>query len=185
MKLQIKYDIHTACKVIMQQKLDMTGIPYEIVSLGEYEIKGVLTTQQYEYLQAEILKFGIEIIDDPKNALAQKTKDIITQIVYLEDKLPNLNISDYIAEKLNLSYGYISNIFSEVTYSSIGNFIILQRIEYAKKLIVEGKYNLTEIAYKLNYSSIAHLSNQFKKTTGLTPSAFQRIITKRKELKVE
>ena len=181
MKLQIKYDIYTACKVILQENLDRLGVPYEITGLGEIEIMGILSTSQYSDLEEAIKKYGIEIISDPKNGVAQRIKDVIIEMVYLEDKLPNSNISDYISEKMNLSYGYISNIFSEVTYTSIGNFIILQRIEYAKQLISEGKLTLTEVAWKLNYSSVAHLSNQFKKTTGLTPSAFQRIINKRKE----
>lgn len=181
MKLQIKYDINTACKVIMQENLDRMGVSYEITGLGEIEIKGILSPSQYSELEESIKKYGIAIISDPKNGVAQKIKDVIIEMVYLEDKLPNSNISDYIAEKMNLSYGYIANVFSEVTYTSIGNYIILQRIEYAKQLIIEGNLTLTEIAWKLNYSSVAHLSNQFKKTTGLTPSAFQRIINKRKE----
>lgn len=181
MKLQIKYDINIACKVILMENLDKLGVPYEITGLGEVDIKGVLSTNQYEELENSINKYGITIISDPKNGVAQKIKDVIIEMVYLEDKLPNSNTSDYIAEKMNLSYGHISSIFSEVTYTSIGNFIIMQRIEYAKQLISEGKLTLTEVAWKLNYSSVAHLSNQFKKTTGLTPSSFQRIIKKRKE----
>lgn len=182
MKLQIKYDINIACKVIMQENLDRLGVPYEITGIGEIDIKGVLSTSQYKDLEDSIKKYGIVLISDPKNGLTQKIKDIITEMVYLEDKLPNSKISDYIAEKMKLSYAYISTIFSEVTYTSIGNFIILQRIEYAKQLLSEGNLTLTEVAYKLNYSSVAHLSNQFKKTTGLTPSSFQRIINKRKDL---
>lgn len=183
MKLQINYDIHTACKILMQQHLDKLGIRYEIVSVGEFELKEILSPSQFENLKVDIKKYGIEIIEDPKNAIAQKTKDIITEMVYLEDKLPNSNTSFYIADKLNLSYGRVSGIFSEVTYTTIANYIILQRIEYAKKLIVENKFTLTEIAHKLNYSSVPHLSTQFKKTTGLTPSMFQRIIKKRNQIK--
>jgi AraC-like DNA-binding protein len=100
-------------------------------------------------------------------------------MVFKEDKLPDSKISMYIADKLNLSYSYISKLFSEITYSSIENFIILQRIERAKQLIIEENLSLSEVAWKLNYSSNAHLSNQFKKTTGLTPTQFQRIIQKR------
>lgn len=181
MKLQIKYDINIACKVIMQENLDRLGVPYEITGIGEIEVKGILSANQYKELEESIKRYGIVLISDPKNGIAQKIKDVIIEMVYLEGKLPNSNISDYISDKMNLSYGHISTIFSEVTYTSIGNFIILQRIEYAKQLISEGKLTLTEVAWKLNYSSVAHLSNQFKKTTGLTPSSFQRIIKKRKE----
>jgi AraC-like DNA-binding protein len=183
MKLQIKYDINIACKVILQEQLDKLEVPYEITGLGEIEIKGTITSDQYKELERSIKKYGIEIIDNPKNALVQKIKDTVTEMVYLEDKLPNSKISAYIADKLNHSYGYLSNLFSEVTYSSIENFIILQKIERAKQLIIEDKLTFTEIAWQLNYSSIAHLSNQFKKTTGLTPTTFQRIISKRKNSK--
>jgi AraC-like DNA-binding protein len=103
-------------------------------------------------------------------------------MVFKEDKLPESKISAYISDKLNLSHSYLSKIFSEITYSSIENFIILQRIERAKQLIIEENLTLTEVAWKLNYSSTAHLSNQFKKTTGLTPTQFQRIVQKRNSL---
>lgn len=179
MKLQIKYDIHQACKIIMQEQLTSMGIAHEITGIGEIELKENITKSQYQDLETVLKKYGIEIIENPKNSFVQKVKDLIVEMIYLEDELPNAKISAYISGKLNHSYGYISNIFSETTYSSIENFIIMQRIERAKQEIVEGKYTLTEIAWKLNYSSVAHLSNQFKKTTGLTPSAFQRIIKKR------
>lgn len=184
MKLQIKYDIHQACKTIMQEQLSAMGIDHEITGIGEIEIKTAMSKSQYQDLEAAIKKYGIEIIENPKNTFVQKVKDLIVEMIYLEDELPNSKISAYISGKLNHSYGYISNIFSETTFTSIENFIIMQRIERAKQEIVEGKYTLTEIAWKLNYSSVAHLSNQFKKTTGLTPSAFQRIIKMRNSREV-
>ena len=180
MKLHIKYDINTACKVILQEQLDKLEMPYKITGLGEVEIKATLSPEKYKTLQTSLKKYGIEIIDNPKNVFVQKIKDAIVEMVYLEEKLPSSKISAYLADKLNQSYGHLSSIFSEVTYSSIENFIILQKIERAKQMIIEGKETLTEIAWQLNYSSVAHLSNQFKKTTGLTPTAFQRIIKKRK-----
>ena len=100
----------------------------------------------------------------------------------LSEEVIMVKSSVFLAEKLNHSYGYISNLFSEITYTSIENFIIIQKIEFAKQLLTINELNLTEIAFKLNYSSVAHLSTQFKNTTGITPSAFQRIITKRKEI---
>ena len=182
MKLHIKYDIHLACKIILQEHLDKLGVTYEISGLSEIEIKEDISPIQYNELQLGIKKYGIEIIDNDKAVFVQKIKDIIVEMVYLENELPNVNISVYISEKLGYNYIYLSNIFSEVTYSSIGNFIILQKIERAKQLITEDKLTLTEVAWKLNYSSLPHLSNQFKKTTGLTPTAFQRIIKKRMEV---
>ena len=112
--------------------------------------------------------------------MVQKIKDAIVEMVFSE-KGVNVKASVYLAEKLNHSYGYMSSLFSEVTYTSIENFIILQKIERAKQLIINDKMTLTEIAYKLNYSSVAHLSTQFKNTTGITPSQFQKIIQKRRE----
>lgn len=182
MKLNIKYDIHLACKVILQEHLDMLGIPHELSGLGEIQVNGSLTPELYKELKLKISKYGIELIDDPKNAIVQKIKEVITELIYKEDKLPEWKISAYLSDKLNLSYGYVSKLFSEITYSSIENFIIVQRIERAKQLIVEEDMTLTEIAWKLNYSSTAHLSTQFKKTTGLTPTQFQRIIQKRNDL---
>ncbi len=165
----------------MEENLNKLGVPYEITGLGEIEVKGVLSPSQYSDLEESIKKYGIELIDDPKNGIVQRIKDVIIEMVYMEEKLPNLNVSDYISDKMKLSYGYISNVFSEVTYTSIGNFIILQRIEFAKQLLIEGKLTLTEVSWRLNYSSLAHFSYQFKKTTGLTPSMFQRIIKKRND----
>ena len=121
------------------------------------------------------------MVENQKSVLVQKIKDTITELVTSEEPL-NVKSSVFIAEKLNHSYGYLSNLFSDVTYTSIENYIIIQKIELAKQLIINNQLSLTEIAYRLNYSSVAHLSTQFKNTTGITPSAFQRIITKRREL---
>lgn len=179
MKLYVKYDINKACRVILKEKLEQYNIVYELKELGEVELKGTVAADVQRELEEELERYGIRIVSNHKNTLVEKTKDIIIEMIYEKEKLPNTNISTYLADRLNHSYGYISNLFSEVTYSSIENFIILQKIERAKQLIIEGQMTLTEISYQLNYSSVAHLSNQFKKTTGLTPTSFQRIIKKR------
>lgn len=179
MKISIKYDINLACKVILQEKLDEAGIPFTVNGMGEIEVDGSFTPEQYRELEASIKKYGIEIIDNPKNALVQKIKEVIIDLVYSDSKLPDSKISAYIADKMNLSYSYLAKIFAEVTYSSIENFMILQRIERVKKLIIDEKLTCTEVAWRMNYSSVAHLSNQFKKTTGLSPTVFQRIIERR------
>jgi AraC-like DNA-binding protein len=178
--LYIKYDIHLACKIILEEQLDSLGIDYELIGLGEVEIKKDMSPDTLQKLNTGLNKYGIEIVDNQKSTLVQKIKDTITEMVWLEEKLPTSKISSYIAEKLNHSYGYLSNLFSEVTYTSIENYIIIQKIERAKQMIISDELTLTEISYRLNYSSVAHLSTQFKKTTGLTPSAFQRIIKKRR-----
>ncbi|MBF6608279.1 MAG: helix-turn-helix transcriptional regulator [Flavobacterium sp.] len=179
MKLYIKYDINLACKIILQEQLEKLNLEYELKELGEVEILTPMTPEVQKQLDDALDRYGIKIVSNHKNTLIEKTKDIIIEMIYEKEKLPNTNISTYLADRLNHSYGYISNLFSEVTYSSIENFIIIQKIERAKQLIIEGELTLTEISYQLNYSSVAHLSNQFKKTTGLTPTAFQRIIKKR------
>ena len=181
MKLHIKYDINLCCKIILQEQLDKLQLPYKITGLGEIEIKETISPAKYKELETNLTKYGIEIIDNPKNVFTQKIKDAIVEMVYLEETLPTTNISAHLSQKLNKSYGYIASVFSEVTFTSIQNFIILQRFERAKQEIIDGKETLTEIAWKLNFSSLAHFSNEFKKITGLTPTAFQRIIKKRKE----
>lgn len=181
MKLQIKYDINIACKVILQEQLEKIGIPFTVSGMGELEIDDKVSPISLIELANAIQKYGIKIIDNPKNAFVQRVKDTIIEIVHQENAQQTLKVSVYLAEKLNFSYGYISTVFSEVTHTSIENFIIIHKIERAKVLLVEKNLTLTEIAWLLNYSSVAHLSNQFKKTTGLTPTAFLRIIKKRSE----
>lgn len=180
MKFYIKYDINMACKTILQEQLDKLQIKYAITGFGEVELKEAVDTEKLRQLTADLGHYGMEIVESQKSILVQKIKDSIIEMVYIEDKLPNENISSYLADKLKHSYGYISNLFSDVTYTSIEKYIILQKTERAKQLIISGDLTFTEIAWKLNYSSVAHFSNQFKNTTGLTPSAFQRIINKRR-----
>ncbi len=180
MNLYLKYDSILACKILIQEQLEKTDLTFEMLGFGEIELKKNPTSEQFNQLQTNLKKYGIEIIDNHNNTLVQRIKDAIIEMVFQEDSLPLEKTSTYLAGKLNHSYGYISNLFSEMTYSSIENFIILQKIERAKQLIIYDELTLTEIAYKLNYSSVAHLSNQFKKITGLTPSTFQRIIKKRR-----
>jgi AraC-like DNA-binding protein len=181
MKFQIKCDINLACKVILQEYLEKLGIPYNITNFGEVQLSGPVSDEQYHEFETSLKKYGIEIIDNPKNAIVQKIKEVIIEMVYKKEKLPESKISAYLAKRMNLSYGYLSKIFSEVTYTSIENFMIIQRIERAKQLIIEEKLTCTEVAWKMNYSSVAHLSYQFKKTTGLTPTVFQRIIERRNQ----
>jgi AraC-like DNA-binding protein len=165
--------------LILQEKLEELQIPYQMNGYGEVQVNGSITPEQYKTLETAINRYGIEIIDNPKNALVQKIKEVLIELVYSDAKLPDSKISAYISDKMNLSYSYLAKIFAEVTYTSIENFMILQRIERVKKLIIEEKLTCTEVAWKMNYSSVAHLSNQFKKTTGLSPTTFQRIIERR------
>ncbi|RZK08001.1 MAG: AraC family transcriptional regulator [Flavobacterium sp.] len=182
MKLYVKYDINQACRIIMQEQLERLAIKYELLEFGEIEISDSVSDESFTDLQNSLERYGIEIINNQKSQLVQRIKDTIIEMIYEKDKLPTSTISNYLADKLNLSYGYIANVFSEYTYTSIENFIIIQKIERAKKLIVEDGLTLTEVSYKLNYSSVAYLSAQFKKVTGLTPSMFKRIVDRRRNL---
>lgn len=181
MKVYFRFDFNIICKKVLQQQLDAAGIRYRNVNFGEVEFLEVPTKDQLKALAGDLDEYGISIIENQKTALVQKIKDTIVDMVF-SDKDVNVKASVYLSEKLHHSYGYLSNLFSEVTYTSIENFIIMQKIERAKQLIVNDKITLTEIAYKLSYSSVAHLSTQFKNTTGITPSQFQKIIGKRREL---
>lgn len=181
MKLYIRYNINTTSKLLLQEQLDKLGLTCELTGLGELEVKNGISAEQHNQLSVVLKKYGIEILDDRISALVQKTKDTIIEMLYLDEKLPPSKISFYLAQKLNYSFGYISNLFSEVTFISIENFIIIQKIERVKQLIIADELTFTQISSKLNYSSSAHLSWQFKKITGLTPTAFQRIIKRRRE----
>ncbi|MBS7256006.1 helix-turn-helix domain-containing protein [Flavobacterium branchiicola] len=180
MKLFIKFDINTICSLFLKHNLDQHNVNFTSLGFGEIEINDNLDADAMEALKNKLSPCGFEIVENQKSVLVQKIKDAIIELVFMEDN-NNYKSSVFLAEKLNHSYGYLSNVFSEVTYSSIENFIILQKIERAKQLIIINEMSLTEIAFLLNYSSVAHLSTQFKNTTGITPSAFQRIIKKRRE----
>jgi AraC-like DNA-binding protein len=180
MQLHFKYNIHQACRVILQEHLEKQGVDYKLNGLGEIHITGNISPRQFEKLQAGLRKYGIEIINDHHKTIIQQIKEVITEMVYMNEKLPDSRISAYISRKLNLSYSYLSKVFSEATLISIENYLILVRVERIKQFIIDDKLTFTEVAWRMNYSSVAHLSNQFKKTTGFTPTGFQRIIEKRK-----
>ncbi|RKS95989.1 helix-turn-helix domain-containing protein [Chryseobacterium defluvii] len=181
MKMYVKFDFNALCKKVLDEKLKEQGIKYRLLNFGEVEFYESLTQEQHMVFKKNLEDYGIEIIESQKTVLVQKIKDAIVKLVFSEEIVP-VKASIYIAEKLGHSYGYLSNLFSEIAHTSIENFIILQKIEHAKELIINNKQSLTEIAHKLNYSSVAHLSTQFKNTTGITPSQFQKIITKRRKI---
>ncbi|MGL2966212.1 helix-turn-helix domain-containing protein [Flavobacterium sp. XGLA_31] len=181
MKMFIKFDFNAVCRKVLEEKLEKHGIKHRILGFGEVEILEKADDHKFSDLAEELATYGIEIIENQKSILVQKIKDTIIEMIHNPD-LVNVKSSVYLAEKLGHSYGYLSNLFSDTTYTSIENYIILQKIEYAKQLIVSSDLSLTEIAFQLNYSSVAHLSTQFKNVTGITPSAFQRIIVKRRAI---
>lgn len=178
--MYVKFDFNSLCKKILDEKLKEQGLKYRLLDFGEVEFYQSVTKDQHQAIKSSLEEYGMEIIESQKVALVQKIKDAIVELVFSEETL-SVKASVYIAERLNHSYGYLSNLFSEMVFTSIENFIILQKIEYAKELMIGKQYSLTEIAYKLKYSSVAHLSTQFKNTTGITPSYFQKIIERRRK----
>lgn len=180
--MYVKFDFNALCRKVLDEKLKEYGVKYRMLDFGEVEFYEDFTQEQHTVFKKSLQDYGIEIIESQRIALVQKIKDAIVELVFSENNI-SVKASIYISEKLNHSYGYLSNLFSEITYTSIENFIIIQKIEYAKELMISNKYSLTEISLRLNYSSVAHLSSQFKNITGLTPSLFLKMISKRKNLK--
>ena len=179
MKLLIKNMVSLRCKLIVRSELEKMNLPFTVVELGEVEIANDLTSKQQQELKISLLKFGLELMEDKKSMLIEKIKNIIVEMIHYSDEPPMLNFSDYLSEKLDYDYNYLSNLFSEVKGTTIEHFIISHKIERAKELLVHNELTLTEIAEKLHYSNVAHLSNQFKKVTGLTPTFFRAMKHKR------
>lgn len=173
MKIYIKYMVSLRCKMMVKEALKKLGLHFIVVDLGEVEIMEELTESQRDALKAALYDSGLELMDDKRAVLIEKIKNVIVEMVHYADELPKMNYSDYISEKLHYDYTYLSNLFSEVKGVTIQQFIILHKIERVKELLLYEELNLTEISYLLQYSSVAHLSNQFKKVTGLTPSQFK------------
>lgn len=180
MKLYIKYMVSLRCKILVKDELKKLGLHYVIVDLGVIEILEDITSQQRQQLDENLRKSGLELLDDSRNILVERIKNVIIEMVHYSDELPQVNYSDYISEKLGHNYTYLSNIFSEVKGITIQQFIITHKIERVKELLMYDELSLKEISYKLHYSSVAHLSAQFKKVTGLTPSFYKQIGRKRK-----
>jgi len=163
------------CKMVMKSELEKLGLHYKTVELGEAEIMEDISPEQQDQLSIALKKTGLELMDDKKSILVEKIKTVIIELVHYREEQIKVNLSDYMSEKFNHNYTYLANLFSEVKGITIEQFYIAHKIEKVKELLVYDELNLTEIAYKLNYSSVAHLSNQFKKMTGLTPSHFKSL----------
>lgn len=181
MKLYIKYMVSLRCKLMVKEELKKLGIEYVVVDLGVVELFQDITAHQREELKKNLHKSGLELLDDKKSILVEKIKNVVIEMIHYEEELPKINYSDHISQKLGYDYTYLSNLFSEVKGITLQQYIILHRIEKAKELLLYEEYNLTEISYRLQYSSVAHLSNQFKKITGLTPTFYKNLKQKRNE----
>ena len=168
------------CKLAVREVLKELGLHFIVVDLGEVDLMEDLTEGLREKLKAALFKNGLELMDDKRAVLIERIKNVIIEMVHYSDEMIKVNFSDFLSEKLNHDYTYLSNIFSEVKGITIQQFIIIHKVERVKELLMYDELNLTEISYKLNYSSVAHLSNQFKKVTGLSPSHFKQLKDKRR-----
>jgi AraC-like DNA-binding protein len=168
------------CKMVVKSELEKLGLHYTTVELGETEIKEDISPEQLDRLSVALKKTGLELMDDKKDVLVEKIKAVIIELVHYQEEEIKVNLSNYLSEKLNHNYIYLANLFSEVKGITIEQFYLTHKIEKVKELLVYDELSLTEIAYRLNYSSVAHLSNQFKKMTGLTPSQFKHLKHKRR-----
>ena len=181
LKLFIKYMVSLRCKMVVKTELEKLGILYKKVDLGEVVTFQNLTTAQTESLKIALRKSGLELMDDKKAILIERIKVVIIEMVHYAEDRPKTNFSDFLSEKLDHDYTYLANLFSEVTGITIEQYIISHKIEKVKELLIYDELSLTEIAYRLNYSSVGHLSNQFKKITGLTPTFFKHLKKKKRE----
>jgi AraC-like DNA-binding protein len=165
--------------MMVKEELSKLGLHYVNVELGVVDILESISKEQHEKLKTNLALSGLELLDDKKSVLIEKIKNVIVEMIHYSDELPKVNYSEYISKKLNYDYTYLSNLFSEVNGITIQHFIILHKIERVKELLLYGELNLTEISYLMQYSSVAHLSNQFKKVTGLSPSFYKLMKKKR------
>ncbi|UQD57733.1 AraC family transcriptional regulator [Flavobacterium sp. K5-23] len=172
--------VSNRCKIAVKEELRSLGLHFIVVDLGEVEIMENISIEQRTILKANLRNSGLELMDDKKAMLIEKIKNVIIEMVHHSAEVIKINFSDYLSEKLNHDYTYLSNLFSEVQGTTIEQFIIAHKTERIKELIIYGEHNITEIAWKMGYSSVAHLSSQFKKVTGLSPSHFKQLKDKRR-----
>ena len=182
MKLYIKNMVCIRCKMVVKDELTKLGIQYTTVDLGEADITTEFTPELHDQFRDALIYHGLELMDDKKSVLIQRIKNVIVELVHYSEEPLIINFSVYLSEKLSHDYTYMANLFSEVTGTTIEKFIIAHKIERVKELLVYNEHNLTEIAYMMHYSSVAHLSAQFKKVTGLTPSHFKKLKEKRRSM---
>ncbi len=163
------------CKLAVKTELEKIGLRYINIEMGEVEVKVHATHEQLDQLKSGLKQIGLELLDDTRLILIEKIKIAVIEMVHYSEELPKVNFSDHLSTLLNRDYTYMANVFSETTGNTIEHFIIANKIERVKELLAYNEQNITEIAYKLHYSSVAHLSNQFKKETGLTPTEYKNL----------
>ncbi len=180
MKIYIKNMVSNTCKFVVKDALNKLNLHFIIINLGEVEIMENISKSQREQLKVSLQRMGLELMNDKKTILIEKVKDTIVEMIHYTDNMIKVNFSDYLSEKLNYDYTYLSNLFSEVQGINIQNFVLLLKVERVKELITYDELTISEIAYKMNYSSVAHLSNQFKKVTGFSPTYYKHLRERRR-----
>ncbi|MBC7864169.1 MAG: helix-turn-helix transcriptional regulator [Bacteroidia bacterium] len=170
MKLYIKNMVSFSCKVVVKHEIEKIGLHCKSVELGEVETEEDISADQYDQIKTVLQKFGLEFLNDKKSMLVEKIKAAIVESVHYTDEPIKVKFSDYLSARLKCSYWYLAKKFLEAQGTTIEKHMISHKIERVKELLIYNELSLSEIAYKLNYSSVAHLSTQFKKVTGLTPS---------------
>lgn len=170
------------CKMVVKEELTKLGLHYTSVELGETEIMENISAGLHDQIKVALLKSGLELMDDKKSILIQKIKNVIIELVHYSEEPLTIKFSEYLSQTLNHDYTYLANLFSEVQGITIEKFMIAHKIERVKELLVYDELNLTEISYRMHYSSVAHLSAQFRKVTGLTPSHFKQLKLKRRSM---
>lgn len=182
MKLFIKNMVSRRCKMLVDAELKKLRIPHHIVELGEVEVVGQLPKVKQDKLKTALRKARLELMDDKQAILVERIKNVIVEMVHHTGRMPRTNFSDYLSRKLKQDYTTLATLFSQEKGMTIEQFIIIHKIERAKELIMYDELNLTEIAYKMQYSSVAHLSNQFKKITGMTPTYYKSLRRKKRNM---
>lgn len=172
--------VSNRCKAAVKEELKKLDLHFIFVDLGEIEIMEDISKELHDILKSDLSDLGFELIDDKKGILIERIKNSIVEMVHYQTEMPKVNFSVFLADKLQHDYTYLANLFSEVQGTTIEQFIILHKVERIKEYIIYGELNITEIAWKMNYSSVAHLSNQFKKVTGLSPSHFKQLKDKKR-----
>lgn len=173
------------CKMAVKEELDILKLGHTSIDLGEVTLKKIIHGEDRELLRKGLLKKGLELMDDKKSMLIERTKTAIIELIHYSEKYPKVNFSEYLSQELDYNYTHLANLFSEVTGTTIVNYIILNKIERVKELLLYDELSLTEISFQMEYSSVAHLSHQFKKVTGLTPTYFKQLKKFKKRIQLE
>jgi AraC-like DNA-binding protein len=178
-KIYIKNMVCIRCKMVVKSELEKLGLQWESIDLGEAVVRDPVSPDNLKELNQGLLKSGLEIMDDKKSQLIEKIKTIATEQIHYAEEPLDINFSDFLVSKLNYDYTYLSNLFTLTQGITLEQYIIGHKIEKVKELLVYDELTINEIAFKMNYSSAAHLSKQFKKVTGLTASEFKKLQSRR------